>query len=183
MITKEELDQRKVRCEDDRTVALLPYTDLCIEEFDIIHEMLPGLNERRLTVSIGKGISYTLSASSKENFIDAYLSSQDSFFALPMTITLVARHLPQGRHEHSDWCAYSWEQWPEDEQGNTYWAEPEYMEYDEETEKLSAEEKYRIDCPDCYCESIEDASQEFEIKEGTPDELAPITAWLEENWR
>lgn len=53
------LDSLGIELADSNSAILLPYTSLTVDEFEMIHEALPGLPERRLTIAVG-GIRYDM---------------------------------------------------------------------------------------------------------------------------
>lgn len=180
-ITIDDLRERNVLFADDTTKELLPYTFLCPEEFDIIHDIFAGMNNSRLAISIGKGITYHLWHNSKHGgFLEATLRAHADCFIFPLEISVTASHEPEKPEEHSDFCPYSYQEWPKDEDGNSYWAEPEDCKYEEENDTWSAPENKRHYDVDCNCDYVEDETKTFTIKD-YPD-LEPLRAYLREAW-
>lgn len=146
---------------------LLPYTSLCIEEFELIHEAY-GVDQtwaKELEVSIGKGISYKLMHVHKEQCLEITLSSPNDCFASPLTIEVKVSHEPENAEEHDEGCPYAEKEWFKDEEGTEYWFSEGDAEYDEETDEWSVALENRLYEPECYCEWVEEASKTFLLED------------------
>jgi hypothetical protein len=149
-ITRADLQERAIACGNDLTEELLKYTSLAPEEFDIIHAMLPGLPERRLTIKIG-GITYTMT-NSDTLYTKVVLAAHDEFFSYPFQLTIKQEREPEAPNDHNEYCPYaSSEDWEQDEEGEPFWA-------DEHGHRC-----YDLENLECMCEWIEVSSKEFTV--------------------
>lgn len=179
-VSAEKLQELGVGFDLEESKNLLPFTSLCVEEFELIHEAF-GVHEgwsKRLSISIGKGICYTLIGVRKETSVEVVLSSPSDCFAAPMTIEVVVSHEPESKEEHQDGCPFSFEEWPKDEKGIDYWADENSSEYDEETDTWTTKLEDRIYEPECFCDWVEDERKSFILDKSSDMSLEEASAYV-----
>lgn len=163
--------------------AILPMLWVGREDFEALENVAQiGAQYRTLSVGIGEGVTYKIGSTDKHGCnIEVVFHSQSAGFMFPLNVRVMTSHEPSEPSEHSEWCPYSWSEWPKDENGEGYWAEPELMIYDEESDTWSAPEEHRLYDVDCNCEYVDDEAKEFVINDDA--DIAPITEYIAEHWR
>lgn len=163
-LTAEQLKEKfQIACADDITAALIPFTYLSVEEFEIIHSWFEGLPDRELKISIGEGIQYRMWYYGKHDTkLEVTIKARGECFTYPLEIEIYQARSPEKPSEHSEYCAYSWEEWPKDENGEHYW--PDDM----------GDKHYD---PDCYCDWVEDSLKRFTVND-TPD-IDPVITYFD----
>lgn len=163
-ITPEDLAALKIYA-DAETLALLPFTALSPQEFEIIHSTFDNrLDDRDLRVRIG-GITYKLASSGKDLYTEVEVKVKESCFMYPLDVRITQTREPSSPNDHSDYCPFAGgESWPTDEEGNPYW------------EGEDGERIYDLENLDCTCEWVEVNNQEFTVADDA--DLAVINSYF-----